>query len=283
MKLKQALAHAREVLAENDIEDASLESEFLLRNALGKSRTQLYLDLDLELSPIHEESFHRLIERRRRGEPSAYITGHREFYGIDFYVDHNVLIPRPESELLVEKAVNLAQTREIMTIAEVGTGCGAIAISLARNLPGVKIYATDISTAALEVAGINCRKHGLLDRIVLLPGDMLEPLPEPVDLIVANLPYVRESELPRTGPVSFEPVMALDGGPDGMTMIGRLCRQAGKKLRPGGCMLLEIGWEQGKTVTALLQNTFPSARIEVTPDLSGKDRMAGLYLTLDFH
>ena len=282
MNLKQALTQARNVLADNDIEDASLEGEILLRHALGISRTQLYLDLDRELSLTHAQAFCCLIERRWRGEPAAYLTGHREFYGLEFNVDRNVLIPRPESELLVEKALDLAQTRPISTIAEIGTGCGAIAISLALNLSGVTIYATDISTPALEVARFNCQQHGVADRVCLLKGDMLEPLPGPVDLIIANLPYVRESELPGNGSLSFEPVLALDGGPDGMAKIRRLCHQACKWLGSGGCLLLEIGQGQGKKVTALLNELFPSACVEVSPDFGGIGRVVCMRLTRDW-
>jgi release factor glutamine methyltransferase len=281
VNLKQALAQARRILADNDIEDASLDGELLLRHVLQISRAQLYLDLDHELSPAHEEVFHRLIERRLQGEPSAYITGHREFYGLDFYVDHSVLIPRPESELLVEKAISLAQNRLISTIADIGTGCGAIAISLALNLPKAEIYASDISASALKVAWSNCQRHGVIDRVHLLQGDLLEPLTEPVDLMIANLPYVREAELPRTGMLSFEPVLALNGGPDGITAIKRLCLQLGEKLRPGGCLLLEIGLGQPKTVTALLRQALPSAQIEITPDFGGIERVVSLCLTRD--
>ena len=281
MKLNQALARARGVLADNAIEDASLEGELLLRHVLGKDRTQLYLDLNQELGPAHEEVFYRLIERRLRGEPSAYITGHREFYGLDFYVDRGVLIPRPESELLVERALNLAQNRPISTVADIGTGCGAIAISLALSLPEARVYATDVSERALEIARLNCQRHGVTDRISLLQGDMLEPLPEPVDLIIANLPYVRESDLPRTGPLSFEPVLALDGGPDGVEKIDRLCHQACQGLRSGGCLILEIGQGQGKRVTAILHKVFPSAEIEVSADLAGIERVVSLRLTRD--
>ncbi|GAH92061.1 unnamed protein product [marine sediment metagenome] len=144
MTLKQAFSHAREILIANNIEEATLESELLLRHTLKISRVQLYLDLDYELNSKEEETFWHLIERRLSGEPAAYITGHREFYGFDFYVDPSVLIPRPESELLVEKALKLAQNRTMSTIAEIGTGCGAIAISLALNLPQIKIYATQV-------------------------------------------------------------------------------------------------------------------------------------------
>ncbi|MFC2007989.1 peptide chain release factor N(5)-glutamine methyltransferase [Chloroflexota bacterium] len=275
MILKKALGQARGILTENDIEDASLEGELLLRHALDTSRVQLYLDLHRELSPEHEEVFWKLIQRRLNGEPSAYITGQREFYGNNYYVNPNVLIPRPESELLVEEAIHLARQSNISTIAEIGTGCGAIAISLALSLPEVRLYATDISASALKVARFNAENYAITDRLYLLEGDMLAPLPEPVDLIVANLPYVRESELPPTG----EPVQALNGGPDGLSKIYDFCHKISGKLSCGGSVLLEIGQGQGNAVANLLRNLFPSARIEITPDLSGIERMVSLRLT----
>jgi len=163
-------------------------------------------------------------------------------------------------------------------VAEVGTGCGAIAISLALSLPQAKIYATDISAAALKVALSNCQRHGVVDSVCLLAGDMLAPLPEPVDLVVANFPYVRESELSRINTVGFEPRLALDGGSDGLEKIRQLCLQISDKLRPGGYLLLEIGKGQGKAVTIFLRTLFPSANIELAPDLSGIDRVVSLTL-----
>ncbi len=278
MTLKQAFSRARETLITNNIEDATLESELLLRHTLKISRVQLYLDLDYELNSKEETAFWHLIERRLSGEPTAYITRHREFYGRDFYVDPSVLIPRPESELLVEKALKLAQNRTVPTIAEIGTGCGAIAISLALNLPRTKIYATDISAAALKVALFNCQKHGVANRICLLQGDMLDPLPEPVDLIIANLPYVKEPELLPIHSANFEPLLALNGGSDGLEKIRQLYRQANNKLCPDGYLLLEIGQGQRKAVTTFLRSLFPSAEIEVTPDLGGIDRVVSLCL-----
>ena len=277
MTLNQALSRARGILAANNIEDAPLECELLLRHTLKIDRVQLYLDLNHELSPKQEETFWHLIKRRLNGEPNVYIRGHCEFYGLDFYVDTQVLIPRPESELLVEKALYLAQNRTVSTIAEIGTGCGAIAISLALNLPKAKVYATDISTPALKVALFNCQKHEVVNRIYLLQGDMLDPLPEPVDLIIANLPYVKELELPHLA--NFEPRLALNGGSDGLEKIRQLCSQAGNRLRPEGCLLLEIGQGQGQAVTTFLHSLFPLARIEITPDLSGIDRVVSLILT----
>jgi release factor glutamine methyltransferase len=243
------------------------------------SRTELYLDFNRELCPEDGETFRHLVKRRRQGEPSAYITGHREFYGLDFRVDRSVLIPRPESELLVEMALALARHRPITAVAEIGTGCGAIAVSLALNLPEAGIYATDVSGLALEVARLNCRQHGVTERVCLLQGDMLDPVPEPVDLLIANLPYVREADLAPAGPLSFEPRLALDGGADGLEKIDRLCRQAGDKLRPGGCLLLEIGQGQGEAVTALLRGLFPSGKIEVAADFGGIERVVSLCLT----
>jgi release factor glutamine methyltransferase len=218
-----------------------------------------------------------LLERRLSGEPSAYITGHREFYGLDFRVNPSVLIPRPESELLVETALDIAKNRPLSIIADIGTGSGAIAISLALGLPRAKIYATDISAAALEVALANCRQHGVSGRVRLLEGNLLEPLPEPVDIIVANLPYVSQSELaPR-----FEPPLALDGGTDGTKIIEQLCQQVGGKLKAGGWLLLEIGQGQRATVVAILHNIFPEGEIEVIPDLGGIERLVCLSLFAD--
>ena len=278
MILKQAISHARGILNAKNVEDAILEGELLLRHALKISRVQLYLNLDYELNPEEEETFWHLLERRLSGEPIAYITGHREFYGFDFHVDPSVLIPRPESELLVEKALELVRNRMMPVIADVGTGSSAIAVSLALNLPQARIYATDISASALKVALFNCQKHRIANRIYLLQGDMLEPLPEPVDLVVANLPYVKESELPPIYSANFEPLLALNGGSDGLEKIRRLCCQVSNKLNPGGYLLLEIGQGQRRAVTTFLHSLFPSAEIEVTPDLGGIDRVVSLTL-----
>jgi len=277
--LNQVLAQVRDVLATNSIEDASLEGEILLRQALGIDRVRLYANLNSELSAEQENDFWHLVQRRLSGEPTAYIAGHREFYGLDFFVDRRVLIPRPETELMVEEAIRLAQTHNIATVADIGTGCGAIAISLAVNLPRIKIYASDVSAGALEVARMNCEKHGVAGRIRLLRGDMLAPLAEPVDLILANLPYVTEQEVSTSALADFEPRLALDGGSDGLDGIRRLCEQAADRLNPQGGMLLEIGWGQGRVVTSLIRRHFPSALLEVIPDLQGMERVISLRLT----
>ncbi|HUV43997.1 MAG TPA: peptide chain release factor N(5)-glutamine methyltransferase [Dehalococcoidales bacterium] len=278
MNVKEVLDDARKVLTDSNIEDAPLEAEVLLRDTLKKDRVGLYLALDDELSTEQQNAFRDRLARRLDDEPTAYIIGHREFYGRDFLVDASVLVPRPETELLVEKALEIVRKRRLSVIAEVGTGCGAVAISLALELPHVRVYATDISASALEVARVNSRKHGVSDRVHLLNCDLLGALPEPVEMVVANLPYVRETDLPRSGPVSREPRLALDGGTDGLDKIRRLCSQAKAVPGSGGHLLLEVGEGQAGAVSVFLHGLFPPALVEVTPDLSGIDRVVSMML-----
>jgi len=219
-----------------------------------------------------------LIQRRIRHEPLAYITEHKEFFGIEFYLDPRVVIPRPETELLVEQALELANSRfpRSCIIADIGTGCGAIAIALASNLTQAKVYATDISAPALEVAAINCQRHGVTDQVQLLRGDLLDPIPEPVHLVVANLPYVRDSEIAELSAESrlFEPMIGLAGGEDGLQWIRKLLLQAGGKINPDGAILIEIGYDQGTAVASLARGVSPEAAVRIVPDLSGHDRVA---------
>ena len=175
----------------------------------------------------------------------------------------------------METALKLAKERQRHTIADIGTGCGAIAISLALELPKARIYATDLSAKALEVAASNCKRHNVEDRVVLLKGDLLEPLPGPVELIVANLPYVREKELAP----GFEPALALDGGIGGTEKIIELCHQAKGRLSDKGSMLLEIGAGQAEAITDQLKSLFPGGAVEVFKDLSGIERVVSLSLS----
>jgi release factor glutamine methyltransferase len=272
---RQALDQVRHSLIENRVDDALLEGEILLRHVLGIDRAQLFAELDAAISSSQMEGLYRLVERRVKGEPSAYITGHKEFFGLDFIVDPRVLIPRPETELLVEKVIDICRTKSISSIADIGTGCGAIGISLAVNLPLVTVYVADISPEALAVADKNCLKFGVKNRLTLLQGDMLELLSESVDIIVANLPYVKKEDLSP----GFEPVLALDGGEAGLDKISVLCRQAEKKLRHNGSLILEIGQGQAAAVNAILREYYPSALIETDCDLAGIERMVCLRLT----
>jgi len=276
---REALAQAWKILTENKIEDAALEGEIFLKHVLEINRAQLYAELDSDVSPNDIKRLLQLVERRVKREPSAYITGKKEFYGLDFIVNQHVLIPRPETELLVEQAISVCRIYHYSKVADIGTGCGAIAVSLAINLPEVRIYAADISHKALKVAKKNCVKHGVNDRITLLRGDMLAPLPESVDLIVANLPYVRGDDISGKGPLSFEPKIALSGGEKGLDKIKWLCREVGEHLNPQGSLLLEIGQGQVEEVKSILHKYLSTGLIEIKKDLAGIDRVVWMRLT----
>jgi len=276
--IKEALHQASRTLDSSCVEDAYLEAELLLMHLLDIDRAQLYVRLEEELSPRDAEALGQLLERRLRHEPIPYILGHSEFLGHDFRVGPEVLIPRAETELLVEEALALARSEfphQDPTIADVGTGCGAIAVSLALLMPRAGIYATDISGHALDIARVNCDKHGIRDRVQLLQGDLTDPLPEPVDIIIANLPYVRDEEL---GQLSaeirmFEPLSALAGGGDGLDKVRQLLSKAGERLRPGGHIILEIGAGQGEVVASVARSLFPRAVVQLATDLGGIDRV----------
>ena len=271
--LQEVLRWGEQSLAQNALDSPRLDAAILLAHALGMTRAQLHAHPQSQLNLAELASYRQLIERRARREPVAYIVGHKEFYGLDLFVDNRVLIPRPETELLVEKAIEISQRQSV--VADVGTGSGAIAVSLAVHLPQILVYAADASPAALEIAARNCRRHCVEDRVHLLQGHLLEPLPEPVDLVVANLPYVSQTELAQLPPeISiYEPREALDGGPDGLDCIRRLLAQAGERLKSGGVILLEIGATQGKAVVTLVERRFPAARAEIARDYAGLDRV----------
>jgi release factor glutamine methyltransferase len=279
VKRSEVLAKARRLLAYKKIVDATLEGEILLRYGLGISRAQLFAELDSDISQSDVDRVLQLVERRIKGEPSTYITGIKEFYGLDFLVNQCVLIPRPETEILVEQAINLCRNYNYKKVADIGTGCGAIAISLAVNVQDIEVYATDISDEALDVARQNCEKHGVGDRITFLHGNLVEPLPERVDILVANLPYVKEADIPGEGPLSYEPRQALDGGKKGTEKIWDFCWRASAKLKNKGCLLLEIGQGQAAEVKIALMANFLEGSIEIYKDLAGIDRVVKLSLT----
>jgi release factor glutamine methyltransferase len=279
MILGEALQSAAQVLTGKGIDDASVEAELLLGHVLGMSKTQLYTEPEKVLTSTERRQLWSIVQRRLKHEPAAHILGHCEFYGIDLYLDYHTFIPRPETELLVEQAVELAQRisqpGKRITIADVGTGCGAIAVSLAIALPQAKIYATDISASALKVAEMNCRRHAVSSQVGLLQGNLLEPLYQPVDMIVANLPYIKDCEFKDLSPeiTNFEPMLALAGGLDGLNKIQRMLSQIPGKLNCGGCFLLEIGEGQRREVTSLIKNHFPQGSIEAICDLGGVERV----------
>lgn len=275
MIIRALLGRAVTSLEEAGVETPQLDAELLMAHSLGLSRSQLYAQLDRDLDAETRKTFQAVVSRRVKREPVAYIVGHKEFYGLELRVDPRVLIPRPETETLVEVALTIARQRGLSLLAEVGVGSGAVAIALAVNLPQMEIYAIDSSSEALAVAQENCRRHQVSDRVHLLHGDLLEPLPQPVQLIVSNPPYVSRDELPTLEPeiTDYEPLAALDGGADGLEQIRRLVEQAGPHLKPSGMLCLEIGETHALAVNDLVRTAFPSATVAVVRDLAGLDRV----------
>ena len=325
MDARTAIAHARQTLAGAGIEEAALEAEVLVRHVLGMDRARLFAHPEHRLTSQQRATLEALLERRRRREPLAYILGSREFYGLPFAVTPAVMVPRPETELLVEQAIAWVRTREgsqssvlpplvggsesegealrpfdfaqgrlaqaqrdhplpprergwagdPLVIADIGTGSGCIAVSLAVHLPEARIIAIDVSASALGVAEANVQRHGVQGRVGLLHGSLLEPLTRPVDLIVANLPYVRDEEIAGLQPEvrDQEPREALAGGPDGTAPLRALLAQAPARLGPGGAVMLEMDPRQRKALTRAARLAFPGASVRVARDLAGLDRI----------
>jgi release factor glutamine methyltransferase len=284
MNLAQALQQSAGILSMNGIDDSYIEARMLLSHATNLSPVQIYTEPQQMLSREEVSKLQDLVDRRLKHEPAAYILKHREFYGIDFYVDSRVLIPRPETELLVDTALEFASNRSYITrplsAADIGTGSGAIAISLALNIPGIRVYAIDISHSALEVARFNCEYHKVAGQVTILSGNLLQPLPKPVDLVVANLPYIKNSELPDLSPeiAKFEPRMALDGGKSGLDCIRQLLQQVKCKINAGGCLLLEIGQNQEKEVSRLIHSCLDEVNFRLIADFNGIKRVVKIDL-----
>jgi release factor glutamine methyltransferase len=276
--LQEALERLYKALRHEGIPDARLEAELLLAHTTSLSRAHLHVYPERELTSQQRGSLEAFLERRLRREPLAYILERKEFFGLEFAVRPGVMIPRPETELLVERALilarQLAEGGRAPRVADIGTGCGNIAISLAVNVPGLHVYGVDSSSPALSVARENVRRHRVSDRITLLPGDLLTPLPERVDIIAANLPYVRRNALPLLQPeVRWEPAEALDGGPDGLDVLRRLLEQAPRKLCRGGYVLMEMDPDEREPLSREALARLPGATLEVCKDLAGHERL----------
>lgn len=277
--LTKASLWAQGALLRARVESPRLDAELLLAHALGWQRSRLYTRSQQVLQRDEWLRYEGLVRRRAQHEPLAYLLGYREFYGLPFFVDRRVLIPRPETEVVVEYAIRQGAQRwketGHLTVADVGTGCGAIAIVIALSLPGATVYAIDLSAPALEVASCNCRRHGVAERVHLLQGDLLRPLPERVDLIVANLPYVSRREAAGLPPEirCYEPRQAWDGGIEGMETIERLLVQADRYMDDAGSVLLEIGAAQGPAVRCTAAHCLPGAMVEIYADGAGLDRV----------
>jgi release factor glutamine methyltransferase len=283
----EALLYAQKLLSEHNIDDSYFESRILLCHVLGISPAQLYSRPEYILNSNEYENLVSLLHRRQNHEPTSYLTGQREFYGINLAVNSNVLIPRPETELLVEQSIETIKQNprflngETISIADIGTGSGAISIGIASNIDNIKIYAVDISEKALDIARLNINKYGLDDKIITLYGNLLNSLPEPVDLIVANLPYIREADIDALMPEIkyFEPYIALNGGYDGIDRIRELLLKSTCYLKADGCILLEIGQGQYTSIKNILHLYLNKADYILIDDFNGIPRILKVSLS----
>jgi release factor glutamine methyltransferase len=280
----RAVNAATQRLEEAGVSTARLDAQVILAHVLGVGRSWLFAHFEYALDDAQANQFTELIARRVKHEPVAYLIGRKEFYGIELQVDRRVLIPRPETEMLVDAVLVLAanQSPEPLTVADVGTGSGAIALAVAANAENARIFALDVSKDALAVAAGNMAHLDSGSQVTLLHSDLLEALPEPVDVVVANLPYVTSADYHTLDADvrKFEPQLALEAGKQGLDVIARLLRQVPAHLCPGGSVILEIGYNQGKAALDLVTKILPQAlQADVHKDYQGRDRMVTFSLS----
>lgn len=272
------LTWTRQYLGKKGVENPRLDAEVLLSHILGKDRLYLYVNFDQPLQPRELGAFRETVKQRALRMPVAYITGHKEFMGLDFVVDTNVLIPRPDTEILVETALEKLKVLEEPRIADIGTGSGAIIVSILKKHAGALGTAVDISAKALSVARNNAVKHAVDDRLECIIGDLLDPLKGKLfDAILSNPPYIPAPDIPGLAPeVKKEPRLALDGGADGLNYYRRLLNDGAALLKPQGFMMLELGIGQAKVLPELVTGTAKLTIEKIVKDYGGVDRVAVL-------
>jgi len=295
--IREALLWAEDYLASYDVPDAKAEAEYLLSHVLDCKRVELHLNHTIHLSYNTLQRFLDFVERRIKREPSQYIIGEQEFWGLEFKVTRDVLIPRPETEILVEEAVKTVRSQESEVrsqntkihyselrtpnsklILDLCTGSGCIAISLAKEITNSRIYAVDISERVLDVARGNAERHGVADRMIFLHGDLFEPLKGmdiEFDFIISNPPYISKKMMKELQPEikDYEPVTALYGGDDGLDFYRRIISEAPKYLSKDGCILLEMGYGQAEEIKKLIEQDKAFEHIDIKKDFAGIDRV----------
>lgn len=269
------IADGRQILERAGLtaSDARFDAEVLARHALGWDRARLVADGRDPMPADAGARYSSFISRRATREPVAFITGRREFWDLEFEVSPDVLIPRPETELIIEAVRERRAAGAVQTIVDVGTGSGCLAVVLAREYPEAKVIATDISDAALAVASRNAHRHGVADRVTFVRGDLLEAVDVRADVIVSNPPYVPSNVALSPEIVNFEPPVALYAGVDGLTLLGRLIGDARSRLRPGGLFAVEFGLGQDDQIQQFAR-TAGWERVEFISDLQGIPRTA---------
>ena len=267
------LAWTRGHFEDKGLQNPRFDAELLVAHALGITRLQLYTEHDKPLAAAELARIRGFVQRRGKHEPAAYITGERGFWSLDLKVDARVLIPRPETEQLVERALAFLKGRPQAKVVDVGTGSGCIALALASERPDLQIVAVDRSPDALDVAKAN--RDALKLEVELRLSDMLSAVEGPLDLVVSNPPYIASAQVETLMPdvLQFEPRMALDGGPDGFTLIRPLIAQSAERLMPGGALMFEIGFDQGPAALGLFSSHPDFTDTALHADLSGHDRI----------
>jgi len=280
--VRDALLAGRALLCSAGLTDPHLESRLLLQHVLQISHAALYAHPEKRLSATESSVFEALITRRARREPYAYLVGAQSWLDFELCVDRNVLIPRPETEQLVQLAVEVLEDGRRATVewapvvVDVGTGSGAIAIAVARAFPEASVFATDVSVGALSTAAANVARLAP-GRVTLLAGDLLEPIPYRAALLVANLPYIPSGEIGQLEPeLRYEPCQALDGGRDGLEAIRALLEEAPLALAPGAHIVLECGHNQARAIEALALSDPRYAAVRIVRDLGSVERFVGL-------
>ena len=279
--IQKLLNWVTEYLTSKGIESPRLSSELLLSNVLELKRIDLYTQFDKQVPQDQLDKLHELVKCAGLYEPVAYLTGKTEFYSLELDITSDCMIPRPETELLVQRAIEFLRTRSgVQYVCDLCTGSGCIAVAIAKNFPDARITATDISAAALEVADRNIEKHRLKEQVRLLCGDLFEPVIQQLDvsqfdLIVCNPPYVSTSEYENLDKniKDYEPQSALLAGEDGMDVYQKIVEKVDDFLKPGAALMLEIGYAQGPTVRELLEQTGTFGEIKIEKDFHDNDRI----------
>ena len=279
--IQKLLNWTAEYLTSKGVDSPRLSAEMLLSEALGLKRIELYTQFGQEVPQQQLDMLHSLVKRAGLHEPVAYLIGRTEFYSLELDITADCLIPRPETELLVQRAIEFLRTRSgVQYICDLCTGSGCIAVAIAKNVPEARVTATDIFSAALEVAARNVEKHRLKEQVRLLCGDLFEPVIQQLDvnqfdLIVCNPPYVSTAEYEKLDKnvKDYEPVSALLAGADGMDVYRRIIKKVDEILKPGAALMLEIGYAQGPAVRNLLEQTGAFAEIKIEKDLQNNDRV----------
>ena len=279
--IQKLLNWVTEYLTAKGIESPRLSAELLLSHVLGLKRIELYTQFDKPVAPEQRDRLRDLVKRAGLNEPVAYLTGKTEFYSLELEIARDCMIPRPETELLVQRAIEFLRTRDgLQFVCDLCTGSGCIAVAIARSFSAARIIATDISDAALAVASRNVQKHQLADRVTLLCGDLFEPLLQPLDvakfdLIVCNPPYVSSAEYDNLDKnvKDYEPRLALHAGADGLDIYRRIVEKVDQFLKPGAGLMLEIGYAQGPAVREMLEQAGAFADIKVEKDYHDNDRI----------